>query len=103
MLFFLILLLRNTADSQSSKVKVLTREEYTTGTFNMTDLEQFAAMMPDEILPRYRKKRTYINSIMAMNERDKPSPYCKAAFRRVERGVYIMNPLLQFAVGEEES
>jgi hypothetical protein len=58
----------------------------------MSDLEQFAAMMPDEVLPPYRKKRTYINSVMAMHEKNKQSPYCKAAFLRVERGYYILNP-----------
>ncbi|MDR0713936.1 MAG: PhoH family protein, partial [Bacteroidales bacterium] len=83
MLFFLILLMRNTADSQPTKVRIrfkTDQDDLTTGAFNMSDLEQFAAMMPDEILPPYRKKRTYINSIMALHEREKPSPYCKAAF-----------------------
>jgi hypothetical protein len=97
MLFFLIILMRNTADSQPSKAKIISRtandqSEFVTGAFNMSELEQFAAMIPDEILPPYRKKRTYINSIMAMNEREKPSPYCKAAFLRVERGWYVLNP-----------
>jgi hypothetical protein len=97
MLFFLIILIRNTADTQPSKARIISRAgndktEFVTGAFNMTELEQFAAMMPDEILPPYRKKRTYINSVMAMNEREKPSPYCKAAFLRVERGWYILNP-----------
>jgi hypothetical protein len=97
MLFFLIILMRNTADTQPSKAKIISRtgndkSEFITGTFNMSELEKFAAMMPDEILPPYRKKRTYINSIMAMNEREKPSPYCKAAFLRIERGWYVLNP-----------
>ncbi|MDR0726425.1 MAG: PhoH family protein [Prevotellaceae bacterium] len=97
MLFFLIILMRNTADSQPSKARIISRtgndeSEFITGAFNMTELEQFAAIMPDEILPPYRKKRTYINSIMAMNEREKPSPYCKATFLRVERGWYVLNP-----------
>jgi hypothetical protein len=102
MLFFLILLMRNASDTQSSKVKIIrqenedTQEEYLLGTFNMSQLEQFAAMMPDEILPKYRKKRTYINSIMALHEKGKPSPYCKATFYRVERGVYILNPQIDW-------
>jgi hypothetical protein len=98
MLFFLIVLIRNTADSQPSKAKVVFnggQETVVTGAFNMTELEQFAAMMPDEILPPYRKKRTYINSIMALHEKEKPSPYCKAAFLRVERGWYVLNPHLE--------
>jgi superfamily I DNA/RNA helicase len=95
MLFFLIALIRNAADSQPTKAKVMydpDLEKVTFGAFNMTELEQFAAMMPDEILPPYRKRRAYINSIMALHEKDKPSSYCKAAFLRVERGWYILNP-----------
>jgi hypothetical protein len=65
----------------------------------MDDLEQFAALMPDGILPLYRKKRTYINSIMALQEASKDSPYCKKAFVRVERGWYILNPKI---IWEEE-
>jgi hypothetical protein len=97
MLFFLIVLIRNTAGSQPTKanVRFQTNEDFITGAFNMSELEQFAAMMPDEILPPYRKKRTYINSIMALHEKEKPSPYCKAAFLRIERGWYILNPHIE--------
>ncbi|MDR1886947.1 MAG: hypothetical protein LBQ70_03440, partial [Prevotellaceae bacterium] len=97
MLFFLLILMRNTADSQPVKATYTanpTTEKI--GAFNMHGLEQFTAMMPDEILPPYRKKRTYINSIMAMNEKYKDSPYCKATFLRVERGWYILNPKIVF-------
>jgi homoserine kinase len=98
MLFFLIVLIRNTADTQPTKARVVFnagQETVVTGAFNMTELEQFAAMMPDEILPPYRKKRTYINSIMAMHEKERPSPYCKAAFVRVKRGWYVLNPQIK--------
>ncbi|MDR2086952.1 MAG: PhoH family protein [Dysgonamonadaceae bacterium] len=77
MLFFLILLMRANINR---------------GIFDMNALEQLTAMMPDGIVPLYRKKRTYINSIMALNEREKISPYCKSAFFRVDRGLYILNP-----------
>ncbi|MDR2775859.1 MAG: PhoH family protein [Tannerella sp.] len=100
MLFFLIMLMRNTADSQPSKARFRSKTgpDDVIGAFNMSELEQFAAMIPDEILPPYRKKRTYINSIMALHERNKPSPYCKAAFLRVERGWYILNPYLNLKI-----
>jgi hypothetical protein len=99
MLFFLILLMRNTADVQPIEAKIIVqtgndKSTLITGAFNMTVLERYAAMMPDEILPPYRKKRTYINSVMAMNERSRPSPYNKAAFLRIERGWYVLNPYL---------
>jgi superfamily I DNA/RNA helicase len=98
MLFFLIILMRNTADSQPSKAKIhfqANQEDFVTGAFNMSELEQFVAMMPDEIMPPYRKKRTYINAVMALHEKNKQSPYCKAAFFRVERGCYILNPYME--------
>jgi hypothetical protein len=95
MLFFLILLMRNASPTQSYKIRLFfkeTGEESVFGTFNMSQLEQFAAMMPDEILPKHRKKRTYINSVMALHEKDKISPHSKATFYRVARGLYILNP-----------
>jgi hypothetical protein len=65
--------------------------------FTMDDLVEYAALIPDEILPPYRKKRTYINSIMALNEISKKDmPYCKEAFVRVHRGMYILNPDVVF-------
>jgi len=97
MLFFLIIMLRNTGDAQPGKAhNAKNPEEGETGIFSMDDLERFAALIPDEILPPYRKKRTYINSVMAMNEVHKDSSYCKATFIRVERGLYILNPRLDY-------
>jgi superfamily I DNA/RNA helicase len=97
MLFFLIILLRNTADAQMRRATEEAHpEKGDYGVFNMDDLERFAALMPDDVLPPYRKKRAYINAIMALNEANKDSPYCKAAFRRVGHGLYILNPALEF-------
>jgi hypothetical protein len=99
MQFFLVVLMRNTAESQPTLAKILFsdgREEPVGGAFNMNDLEQFAAIMPDEVLPPYRKKRTYINSIMALHEREKLSSYGKATFLRVKRGWYVLNPHIKW-------
>jgi len=96
MLFFLILLMRNTPETQHvlrQKKGELTKESLV---FTMDEMAEFTALFPDEILPPYRKKRTYINSVMAMNEVLKDSPYCKEAFRRVRRGMYILNPDVVF-------
>ncbi|MDR0507590.1 MAG: hypothetical protein LBH32_12375, partial [Dysgonamonadaceae bacterium] len=97
MLFYLILLMRNTADTQPEKVRNTTDpEEDNIGVFTIDDVVRLVAMMPDAIMPLNRKKRTYINSVMAMNEIHKDSPYCKDAFIRVQRGMYILNPKLKF-------
>jgi hypothetical protein len=93
MLFFLIILLRNTSDSQPRQASnSLYPEKGSYGVFDMNDLERMAALMPNEILLPHRKKRSYINSIMALNELNKASPYCKAAFCRIGHGQYILNP-----------
>ncbi|MDR0559864.1 MAG: ankyrin repeat domain-containing protein, partial [Prevotellaceae bacterium] len=105
MLFYLILLMRNTAASQNLKARIEIQEDDSQseefkmdniGAFRMDDLELLVALMPEAIMPSNRKKRAYINSIMAMNEIRKDSPYCKSAFIRAKRGVYILNPKLKF-------
>ena len=99
MLFFLIVLMRSTEALQPVRGTYKSHPEdapVNVGTFDMSELEQLAAMMPDEILPPYRKKRTYINSIMALNELQKISPYCKSAFIRIARGRYILNPKMRY-------
>jgi hypothetical protein len=92
MLFFLMILMRNTEKYQDKRAHSKVDESKTFGAFDMSDLEQLAAIIPDEILPLYRKRRGYINSIMASNEVTKDSSYCKSAFIRVARGFYILNP-----------
>jgi len=60
--------------------------------YNMNMFTQFLQQLPDAILPPYRKKRPYINSILALNEIDKDSPYSKHVFKRVGHGWYTINP-----------
>jgi len=85
MLFFLIVVMRNI------KKTTFFMKSDKTPVFTMDDLESYAAFFPDEILPPYRKKRQYINSIMAQNEITKDSPYCKKTFVRIKRGYYVLN------------
>jgi len=63
--------------------------------YNMDDVEELVEFIPDEILPPYRKNRSYINSILAGNEISKlEQPRCKMLFYRVQRGWYVLNPEL---------
>jgi len=55
---------------------------------------------PDNVLPAYRKKREYWLALLAKHEKDGNNPYCKKLFRRLERGVYILNPVLQIRIGD---
>jgi len=98
MLFFLLIAMRTKEATQPVKVKVswpveAQRPTVNTGEFNMSEMEALVALMPDEILPPYRKNRSYINSILSANEVDRAiNTNCKMVFRRVKRGIYILNP-----------
>jgi len=97
MLYFLVIAMRTMQATQANKLKITwpgdNKRVLIAGTFDMNDAMKLAALLPDEILPPYRKNRSYINSVLASNEtsrRDQPG--CKMVFERVQRGIYIMNP-----------
>lgn len=64
----------------------------------LTALQHF----PDQWMAPYRKQRNYVNAFLANNEvfRLGKSPTCKGLFFRIHRGFYIINPILEVAVGE---
>jgi len=62
------------------------------------DLEKAISNYPELIMPDYRKRKTYISSILAKNEMDSKNPYNNALFIRVERGYYCLNPELAVLV-----
>ena len=96
MLFFLIFLMRNVPDTKPVITLIKGEIKKERPVFNMDKLVEYVFLFPDEILPPYRKKRTYFNSIMALNEMSKESPYCKEAFMRVDYGKYVLNPEIEF-------
>ncbi len=105
MLFFLLIAMRTKEATQPNKIQITwppeaNRKEVITGTFSMDDMEAIATLMPDEILPSYRKNRSYINSILAGNEVSrKEYPGCKMVFERVKRGWYILNQNIKWDDG----
>ena len=62
----------------------------------MDDFLKFIEIMPENILSEYRKKRSYVNSILSNNEIDREFIYNKKLFKRAKRGVYILNPNIKF-------
>ncbi len=54
---------------------------------------------PEYVLPERRKKRAYISSILSKNESFRKDPYNRKLFLRVELGHYVLNPLMDIAVG----
>lgn len=49
---------------------------------------------PENVLPAYRKKREYWLALLAKHEVGSNNPYNKGLFRRLERGVYVLNPAI---------
>jgi Viral (Superfamily 1) RNA helicase len=100
MLFYLLVMMRIKEATQEAKCKTIFNNEpdkkFISGVFNMDDFEQLAALMPEEILPEFRKNRSYINSVVAANEVERYGELsgCKACFRRVKRGYYILQPAI---------
>ncbi len=58
----------------------------------MDDFMVLIEEMPSNVLPEYRRKRQYVNSILAKNEIDRKGPYNRFLFKRVSRGCYNFNP-----------
>jgi hypothetical protein len=65
------------------------------------DLEKVIATYPEDIMPDYRKKRSYISSLLAKNEIDSNNPYNNSLFLRVDRGYYCLNPNLSVWVEDK--
>lgn len=54
----------------------------------MDDFMNFIDRMPEGVLPTYRRKRQYVNSILSKNEVDREDKYNRRLFRRKSRGCY---------------
>ena len=94
MLYFLIVFVRAMQELHWRKAIYMkgTPEEKRLACFSMDDFEKYLNLIPDEILPVYRKKRSYINSVLSSNEFNRSGfSNCKMAFMRVDRGIYTIN------------
>lgn len=66
-----------------------------------TALEDFIQDIPNIILPEHRKRRVYINGILAKNEISSRQPYNRSLFVRLRVGYYLLNPCLEIEVGDD--
>lgn len=62
--------------------------------------EEFADV-PDSVMPHFRKKQTYISSLLSKHEIMGKDKYCKQLFKRIAMGVYIVNPQLEILHHDE--
>jgi len=100
MAFFLLVCMRciqqELPDKVSVKFQGVNRSDVITGVFTIDEVMKHVECIPDEILPAYRKQRTYVNSILASHEVDRDNPYNKRLFKRAKRGSYIVNATLVY-------
>lgn len=70
------------------------------GTFHFenSDVFTFFEGLSNHIVPKFRKKKAYISSILAKNERNKEDKYNKKLFLRIQNGLYILNPKIEINV-----
>jgi len=71
------------------------KEVYEPRGMTMDDFMLTIEFMPNYILPDYRRKRQYVNSVLAKNEINGNSPYNRFLFKRIQRGVYVLSPNMQ--------
>ena len=69
--------------------------------FETADFLQAIERYPDTIMPRYRKQRPYLSSILSKNEIERDDRYNKHLFIRVRHGYYLPNPRMEIRVGSE--
>ena len=67
--------------------------------FAAADIAQAAGMLPDFIMPEYRKKQQYISSILSKNEINREDNYNRELFVRTRSGHYLVNPHLELNCG----
>jgi hypothetical protein len=63
--------------------------------FTAVEISDMLKKLPESIIPDYRKKRQYISAMLAKNETNSSSPYCRKLFKRIRRGHYVLNPAIQ--------
>ncbi|MEL6943786.1 MAG: hypothetical protein AAFO82_14070, partial [Bacteroidota bacterium] len=65
----------------------------------MDDFMEFIQEMPESILPEYRRKRQYVNSILSKNEVNREDRYNRKLFIRRSRGCYDILPKAEISWG----
>lgn len=100
---FLLVAMRNMEKESPEKIIIKFTDtnlpNISSGIFTMDDVLACLECMPEEILPLYRKQRSYVNQILASHEVDKDNPYNKMLFKRIRRGCYVVNPMLIYEEG----
>ena len=68
--------------------------------FETEDFVHTLSLFPEGLIPDYRRKRSYITSVLARNEVHKDAPNNRRLFIRVARGFYLPNPRIYIQQGD---
>ncbi len=63
--------------------------------FETADFVHALRYFPEHVIPERRRKRPYLSSILSKNEVRRDDLYNRRLFVRVQRGRYILNPMLE--------
>ncbi|MGQ7848528.1 UvrD-helicase domain-containing protein [Granulosicoccus sp. 3-233] len=66
--------------------------------FTAADIASIVEGLPDSLLPKKRKRQSYISSVLSKNEVTRDGPYNRKLFMRIRRGHYIINPTLKLRI-----
>ncbi len=69
--------------------------------YDTSEFLKFYEDLSSEVLPTFRKKRSYISHILASNEMFKNSPQSKRLFLRIDQGNYVLNPTISIWIGND--
>ncbi len=68
--------------------------------FDTLEFLRFFSGLSSNVVPEYRKERSYISSLLSKNEVDRKNPYNKKLFLRIEYGLYVPKPLISINTDE---
>jgi len=69
--------------------------------FLSIDFINFYDGLEEHVLPGYRRKPAYVNSILSKNELNRKGKSNKKLFFRCDRGEYLPHPLMEIKVGKD--
>jgi hypothetical protein len=70
--------------------------------FQTADFLKSIEHYSNNIMPAYRKKRSYVSSFLSKNEISRKDRYNKHLFFRIRHGYYVINPALEIENNEGE-
>ena len=89
-IYFLLTKIRNLRGDKDSEIHA----------FRAITTARMLQDFPDSILPKYRKNKDYISSVLSRNEVNSNYTYNKKLFKRWKLGVYSLNPELEIRIND---